>query len=217
MDWTGWSAWKIGAIATAGAAALLLVAALFLCRKRRGVQPKADSIYSVPDRWDSLSLHYIDNPTEFLKGSWEELSDDSYLACLEKEIAKRLNCVHAYQNPVVNSCELRLDHYAHQCLHHHIQITFNKFYESLAQLTNIHTLDHHIFSIKTSQIIMPISNALFLKIIDDNRCQLTNPYFTVRLISKTANLSAGSNYINCYYCYCLYIADDDDASTTMSC
>ncbi|KAL1282960.1 Cryptochrome-2 [Trichinella pseudospiralis] len=112
MDWTGWSAWKIGAIATAGAAALLLVGlitALILCRKRRGVQPKADSIYSVPDRWDSLSLHYIDNPTEFLKGSWEELSDDSYLACLEKEIAKRLNCVHAYQNPVVNSCELRLD------------------------------------------------------------------------------------------------------------
>ncbi|KRZ78322.1 hypothetical protein T10_1856, partial [Trichinella papuae] len=154
MDWTGWSAWKIGAIATAGAAALLLVglistifkkkknlfsislllynrisknqtinfiylfvffqilAALFLCRKRRGVQPKADSIYSVPDRWDSLSLHYIDNPTEFLKGSWEELSDDSYLACLEKEIAKRLNCVHAYQNPVVNSCELKLDRIA---------------------------------------------------------------------------------------------------------
>ncbi|KRX48448.1 hypothetical protein T05_2726 [Trichinella murrelli] len=115
MDWTGWSAWKIGTIATAGAAALLLVGlitALFLCRKRRGVQPKADSIYSVPDRWDSLSLHYIDNPTEFLKGSWEELSDDSYLACLEKEIAKRLNCVHAYQNPVVNSCELKLDRIA---------------------------------------------------------------------------------------------------------
>ncbi|KHJ43353.1 hypothetical protein D918_06588 [Trichuris suis] len=64
---------------------------------------------SVPERWDSLSLNYINNPNDLWKGSMDDLADDAYLARLDKEMARRIACMHAYRNPIVNSCETKLD------------------------------------------------------------------------------------------------------------
>uniref|UniRef100_A0A5S6R655 Uncharacterized protein n=1 Tax=Trichuris muris TaxID=70415 RepID=A0A5S6R655_TRIMR len=110
-----WPFWQITFIAGSTMATGFIIVALIgavtltYCRRRKRLQPNMASIYSVPERWDSLSLNYIDNPNDLWKGSMDDLADDAYLACLDKEMARRITCMHAYRNPMVNSCEMKLD------------------------------------------------------------------------------------------------------------
>ncbi|KFD46301.1 hypothetical protein M513_12809 [Trichuris suis] len=110
-----WPFWQIAFVAGSTMATGFIVMAfvgavtLTYCRWKKHGHSNKGSIYSVPERWDSLSLNYINNPNDLWKGSMDDLADDAYLARLDKEMARRIACMHAYRNPIVNSCETKLD------------------------------------------------------------------------------------------------------------
>ncbi|CDW53595.1 hypothetical protein TTRE_0000186001 [Trichuris trichiura] len=110
-----WPFWQIAFIAGSTMATGFIIMAMIgavtltYCRKKKHAQSDKASIYSVPERWDRLSLNYINNPNDLWKSSMDDLADDAYLARLDKEMARRIACMHAYRNPIVNSCETKLD------------------------------------------------------------------------------------------------------------